>query len=96
MGGERDIGDVLAEIKVRAERVGMRASASLFYSGKRSFEIVSRFNFDRRRVTRDREPGRQVLPSLLNECLLISRVRADIQKGPGRTARFGATRRTPS
>jgi hypothetical protein len=36
MGGEREIGDLLAEIKVRAERVGMRTSASLFYSGKRS------------------------------------------------------------
>jgi hypothetical protein len=34
----------------------MRASASLFYTGKSTFEIVSRFNFDGRRVTRDREP----------------------------------------
>ena len=43
MGGERDIGDLLAEIKGEAERIGMKASDSLFHTGKRSFQIVSRF-----------------------------------------------------
>jgi len=44
MGGERQIGDLLAEIKGGGRTGRHEGSCLTFHTGKRSFEIVSRFS----------------------------------------------------
>jgi hypothetical protein len=77
MGGEPQIGDLLAEIKGGGRtgrhegrclvffilaNAASRSSADLISTGGERAEIASR----------------RVLPCLLNECLVVSRVRADL------------------
>ena len=75
MGGERQIGDLFAEVKGQGgtgRHHGLRPV--FFHTGNCSIEVVGRF--DAKRQKRDPEiASRQVLQFLLDECRVINRAK---------------------
>src|SRR6516165_1392984 len=74
-GGERQIGDLLAEVEGQGgtgRHHGLRPI--FFHTSKRRFKVVGRFDADRQK--RDTElASRQVLQRLLDECRIIDRAK---------------------